>query len=408
MRNLAVLFLVTVVVTGAVANSINMEREDPLTPPMEREDPATPPMEREDPATPPMEREDPVTPPMEVESDGQMKLDDPLTPPPPSDEDESEAADPDWMSWAGAHEGDMMLTEEQMRQLNDSSAERNAIRGTRYLWPNGVIPYKFDSTTFSTTDKAKIAQAFAKYAARTCLRMVPRTTQSNYVSIIRDSGCYSYVGRIGGGQKLSLGYGCVYERIIIHEFMHAAGFFHEQSRYDRDTYVRINYANIRDGYSNNFNKYSSSQIQHLGEPYDYTSVMHYSATAFSKNGQNTIDRLDGSTAALGNRVGFSQVDVNKLNKLYSCSGTVTTTTTAPTTTASCIDRYRSCSYWSRYYCTGRFEAFMTRYCPRSCNKCGCSDNARYATRCPYWARYYCTGRYESFMTRYCAKSCNKC
>ena len=32
---------------------------------------------------------------------------------------ESEAADPDWMSWAGAYEGDMMLTEEQMRQLND-------------------------------------------------------------------------------------------------------------------------------------------------------------------------------------------------------------------------------------------------------------------------------------------------
>ena len=84
------------------------------------------------------------------------------------------------------------------------------------------------------------------------------------------SRCYSYVGRIGGAQKLSLGYGCVYEYIIIHEFMHAAGFHHEQSRYDRDTYVRINYANIQDGKSNNFNKYSSSQIQHLGEPYDYS------------------------------------------------------------------------------------------------------------------------------------------
>ena len=34
---------------------------------------------------------------------------------------ESEAAHPhpDWMSWAGAYEGDMMLTGEQVRQLND-------------------------------------------------------------------------------------------------------------------------------------------------------------------------------------------------------------------------------------------------------------------------------------------------
>ena len=37
------------------------------------------------------------------------------------------------------------------------------------------------------------------------------------------------------------------------------------------------------------------------------SVMHYGAYDFSKNGQKTIVRLDGSEAALGNKVGFSQV-----------------------------------------------------------------------------------------------------
>jgi len=328
MRNFAVVFLVTVV-TGAVVN--NMERADPLTPPWE------------------------------MENDAQIEFADPLAPPLPTEDDESEPADPDWMSWAGAYEGDMMLTEEQVRQLNDSSAERNAIIGTNRLWPNGVIPYVFDSDTFSAADKTKIANAFATYAAKTCLRMVPRTTETGYVKIIRGGGCYSYVGRTGGAQPVSLGYGCVYERIIIHEFMHASGFFHEQSRYDRDTYVRINLANVKDGYSNNFNKYTSSQIQHLGEPYDYTSVMHYSATAFSKNGKNTIDRLDGSTAALSNRVGFSQVDINKLNKLYNnCDGT------------------------------------------------GCSDSAKYARYCPTWAKKYCQGRYANFMAKNCKKSCNQC
>ena len=37
------------------------------------------------------------------------------------------------------------------------------------------------------------------------------------------------------------------------------------------------------------------------------SIMHSGAYAFSKNGQKTIERLDGSNATLGNEVGFSQV-----------------------------------------------------------------------------------------------------
>ena len=37
------------------------------------------------------------------------------------------------------------------------------------------------------------------------------------------------------------------------------------------------------------------------------SLMHYQATAFSKNGKKTIERLDGSSAALGNTVGLYQV-----------------------------------------------------------------------------------------------------
>merc|ERR1719431_1209585 len=85
---------------------------------------------------------------------------------------------------------------------------------------------------------------------------------------------------------------------------------------------------------NNFNSFTASQITALGEPYDYQSVMHYGAYDFSKNGQKTIVRLDGSEADLGNEVGFSQVDVNKLNKMYQCDTTATTTTVATTTAAT--------------------------------------------------------------------------
>jgi hypothetical protein len=43
------------------------------------------------------------------------------------------------------------------------------------------------------------------------------------------------------------------------------------------------------GRENNFEKAQSSMIDSQGIGYDYRSVMHYSANAFSKNGQATID-----------------------------------------------------------------------------------------------------------------------
>ena len=59
---------------------------------------------------------------------------------------------------------------------------------------------------------------------------------------------------IGGAQTLSLdpscfrctATGCV-SGTVIHEFLHALGFHHEQSRTDRDDYVTINWDNIQPG-----------------------------------------------------------------------------------------------------------------------------------------------------------------
>ena len=43
------------------------------------------------------------------------------------------------------------------------------------------------------------------------------------------------------------GGGCWFERTVVHEFIHAFGFHHEQVRSDRDTYVEIIYENIGQG-----------------------------------------------------------------------------------------------------------------------------------------------------------------
>lgn len=51
--------------------------------------------------------------------------------------------------------------------------------------------------------------------------------------------CFSHVGDQQTGQILSLGPGCDHKAVIEHELLHAVGFYHEQSRTDRDDYVDI-------------------------------------------------------------------------------------------------------------------------------------------------------------------------
>ena len=80
-----------------------------------------------------------------------------------------------------------------------------------------------------------------------------------------------------------------YSSIIQHEMMHALGLFHMQSRPDRDSYVKINSANIQSGTEGNFEKCDTCLTYEVG--YDARSFMHYHSTAFSTNGQPTIESI---------------------------------------------------------------------------------------------------------------------
>ncbi|VCX16518.1 unnamed protein product, partial [Gulo gulo] len=85
------------------------------------------------------------------------------------------------------------------------------------------------------------------------------------------------------GQNLSIGQGCDYKAIIEHEILHALGFYHEQSRTDRDDYVNIWWDEILPGFEHNFNTYDDTFITDLNTPYDYESLMHYEPFSFNKN-----------------------------------------------------------------------------------------------------------------------------
>lgn len=57
------------------------------------------------------------------------------------------------------------------------------------------------------------------------------------------------------------------------------------SAWNRDDYVEIMLENVKEGKEYNFNKYNTSNFN---TTYDYDSIMHYTATAFSKNNKPTI------------------------------------------------------------------------------------------------------------------------
>ncbi|KAF4517887.1 hypothetical protein B566_EDAN001841 [Ephemera danica] len=107
-----------------------------------------------------------------------------------------------------------------------------------------------------------------------------------------------------------------YVGTAIHELLHTIGFYHEQSRSDRDNYVTINYNNIEPGMANNFD---ISDTITFGVPYDYGSVMHYGRNFFSKNGLDTIVPKD-NWVTIGQRTHLSNSDIAKIRRMYKCYG----------------------------------------------------------------------------------------
>lgn len=72
----------------------------------------------------------------------------------------------------------------------------------------------------------------------------------NPLSFHVNASCWSLVGnRQMGLQELSIGANCDRIGTIQHEFLHALGFWHEQSRSDRDDYVTIVWDRIQSGQS---------------------------------------------------------------------------------------------------------------------------------------------------------------
>lgn len=205
---------------------------------------------------------------------------------------------------------------EQAAAVEDDSgiAHGVVISGDQYRWPNALMPYVIDN---GLPNKKRVTDAIDHWESNTNVRFVERTSANasqypNFVRVFKGDGCWSYVGMRGGQQDLSLADGCGLGAAI-HEFGHAWGLWHEQSREDRDSFVTIMWQNIQSGREHNFNQHISDGDD-VGA-YDYASIMHYGMYAFSKNGQPTIvPKQSGVT--IGQRNGLSAGDIAAIHHIY--------------------------------------------------------------------------------------------
>ncbi|KAM4630496.1 hatching enzyme 1.2-like [Polymixia lowei] len=206
------------------------------------------------------------------------------------------------------------------------TSSRNAVpctaRGCR--WPrnrNGFVYVPIAiSSSYSTEERNVIIRSLLSFHSATCIRFVWRRWQRDYINFLPSRGCWSSLGRRGGRQTISLQrQGCVFFGTVQHEVLHALGFHHEQVRSDRDLHVTIKEENILPGKEHNFRKVDTNN---LATPYDYNSVMHYSRYAFSKQRGvlATIVPKPNASAVIGQARQMSTNDINRVNRLYQCSG----------------------------------------------------------------------------------------
>ena len=95
------------------------------------------------------------------------------------------------------------------------------------------------------------------------------------------------MGRVGGRQLLSLGYGCHDIGSTLHELCHAIGLYHEHMRWDRDQYLKISWENMLPSMNDQFQKIPVTQYRPATN-FDYNSIMIYGQKAFTRNGRDTM------------------------------------------------------------------------------------------------------------------------
>lgn len=193
------------------------------------------------------------------------------------------------------------------------------------LWPNATLYYTIDA---DIPNPGRILTAIEHWTTRTPLRILERGAEVNYVRFQRggaNSNCSSFIGMRGREQSITVPDDCP-TGSLIHEIGHAFGLLHEQERVDRNAFITLLYQNIDKRYVSNFEG-APALTRDLGY-YDFGSIMHYPAYAFSINQFDTIETVPVGIP-IGQRTSLSAGDIDGVTRLYGLAPAGTTITTVP-------------------------------------------------------------------------------
>jgi hypothetical protein len=176
-------------------------------------------------------------------------------------------------------EGDM-----EIGSVADLTARSAFTSNLTRRWPDGVIPFAFDGSwnTGSATDRATMADiqaAMDRIAQRSPLRFVARGTEAGYLLIKQDPQPAAQVGYRGNAQNYQADEDTVFGSLM-HELLHSAGVFHEQSRPDRDDTVTFFSECVRDGAG--LGNWTVETSADTASRFDFRSIMLYGSTGFCK------------------------------------------------------------------------------------------------------------------------------
>jgi hypothetical protein len=203
-------------------------------------------------------------------------------------------------------EGDIILSDEQAEFLIERGKKKSEIETQSTfknefvsLWPGGIVYYSIDADFL---DRSRVTNAIATIQnSNSGVTFVERTNQPNYIQFknTNDStiGGSSELGMTGGQQIILISSPSNADTgSAIHEILHALGFFHEQSRADRNNYIVVYPQNIVSKYQSQFNTYLQDGINGIEiGTFDFDSIMLYPSTAFiTSSGVYSMTKLDGS------------------------------------------------------------------------------------------------------------------
>jgi len=140
--------------------------------------------------------------------------------------------------------------------------------------------------------------------------------------------CEAFVGdQLNGGQILGGSIACTVPTLL-HEMGHTIGLWHEQSRSDRNTYAQFLESNIDKPQITNFNQLTDNEVN--AGLYNFASLMHYFAFAFSRDGVSpTLESLPAGIPLSSPLPEYTSGDLDGIKRLYGVAPILVTVDTNP-------------------------------------------------------------------------------